>query len=73
MPAPLEEEQRRKAVAQGYLTHAQKDEALALAATVGMTLSDIIRLFLVTATPEDIERLKNHPAYLSMLLEEGQR
>ena len=38
-----------------------------------MTTSDLVRLLLVTATPEDVERLKQHPAYLSMLLEEEQR
>ncbi len=73
LPGPLEPEQRRKAVIHCYLTTEQKDVAARLARAVGMTHSDLLRLFLVTATVEDVERLKNHPAYLAVLMEEATR
>jgi hypothetical protein len=73
LPGPLEPEQRRKAVMHCYLTAEQKAEAVCLADAVDMTHSDLLRLFLVTATIEDVERLKNHPAYLAVLMEEATR
>ncbi len=38
-----------------------------------MTESDLVRLFFVTATAEDVERLKSHPTYLALMMEESSR
>ena len=70
---PLDPEQRRKSVVMCYLTADQKDATAHLARAVDMTQSDLLRLFLVTATIEDVERLKVHPSHLAILMEEATR
>jgi hypothetical protein len=69
----LDPEQRRKSVVMSYVTTEQKDKAARLARAAEMTQSDLVRLFLVTATPEDVERLKAHPDYLALIMEESIR
>lgn len=56
-----------------YVTTDQKTTVAQLALEAELTQSDLVRLLLVTATLEDVERLKGHPAYLAMLLEEETR
>jgi hypothetical protein len=73
MPAPLEEGKHRRCCVRGYFTPEQKADATRLAQAVGMTESDLTRLFYVTASPDDVERLKTHPAYLALLMEESSR
>lgn len=73
MPGPLEEGKHRRCCVRGYFTPEQKADAARLARAVGMTESDLTRLFYVTATAEDVERLKSHPAYLALLMEESSR
>lgn len=70
---PLNPEQRRKSVVTGYVTAEHKEKAARLASAAEMTQSDLVRLFIVTATPEDVERLKNHPDHLALMMEEATR
>lgn len=70
---PLDPEQRRKSVVMAYLTAEHKDKAAHLAGAAGLTQSDLVRLFIVTATVEDVERLLNHPDYLALMMEESTR
>lgn len=70
---PLDPEQRRKSVVMAYLTAEQKETAARLARAVGLTQSDLVRLLLLTSTVEDLERRKNHPDYLALMMEESTR
>lgn len=70
---PLDPEQRRKSVVMAYVTAEQKETAARLARAARLTQSDLVRLFIVTATVEDVERLKNHPDYLALMMEESTR
>ena len=70
---PLDPEQRRESVVMAYLTAEQKETAARLARAVGLTQSDLVRLLLLTSTVEDLERRKNHPDYLALMMEESTR
>lgn len=70
---PLDPEQRRKSVVMAYVTAEQKETAARLARAAGLTQSDLVRLFIVASAIEDVERLKNHPDYLALMMEESTR
>ncbi len=72
-PVPLPPSQRRSSVVLSYLTPEQKAAAAALGRAVDLTQSDLVRLLLVTSTPESVEQLKRHPAHLAILEEEATR
>lgn len=73
MAAPLKPEDRRKSILISYLTAEQKAGVVRLADATGLTQSDLVRLLVVTATVDVVERAKRHPAYLAILEEESIR